>query len=52
MFSINLGLVTPENRAKDSDPAEDNIPYNILSYANGPGVKLFPHTAILNLVDT
>jgi hypothetical protein len=31
------GIVTPENKAADSDMAEDNKPYHILSYANGPG---------------
>ena len=40
---VSLGLVTPENKAGDSDPAEDYKPYHILSYANGPGIciKLF-----------
>ena len=36
---VSLGLVTPENKAVDSDPAEDNKPYHILSYANGPGTS-------------
>ena len=40
MFPSIVGLVTPDNKAKDSDLAEDNIPYHILSYANGPGEYL------------
>jgi len=29
--------VTADNKAADSDLAEDFKPYHILSYANGPG---------------
>jgi hypothetical protein len=32
--------VTPDNKAAGSDLAEDYKPYHILSYANGPGMKI------------
>ena len=48
------GLVTPENKIYDSDSAEDNKPYHILSYANGPGMLIFlintqTHNRIIDL---
>ena len=43
------GLVTPENKIYDSDSAEDNKPYHILSYANGPGMLTQTHNQIIDL---